>query len=60
MLFSKTERYTRVIVSLQQVRASMDEGEGQLDKIDNTPVTIADFGVQALVSLGTCNMPSNP
>ncbi|KAG0594409.1 hypothetical protein M758_UG074500 [Ceratodon purpureus] len=33
------------------VRSSMKGREGQLDKKDNTPVTVADFGVQALVSL---------
>lgn len=33
------------------VRSSMKGREGQLDKVDNTPVTVADFGVQALISL---------
>lgn len=33
------------------VRSGMKRGEGQLDKVDNTPVTVADFGVQALISL---------
>lgn len=33
------------------VQSGMKQGEGQLEKVDNTPVTVADFGVQALVSL---------
>lgn len=30
----------------------MDEGDARLKKQDATPVTVADFGVQALISLG--------
>lgn len=35
----------------------MKKGEWQLDKNDHSPVTIADFGVQALVSLGIIPFP---
>ena len=29
------------------------DGEEQMNKSDQTPVTVADFGIQALVSMGT-------
>lgn len=36
-----------------QVKASLFSTEGNvLEKNDQTPVTVADFGVQALISLG--------
>lgn len=36
-----------------QVKSSLLSADGQvLEKNDQTPVTVADFGVQALVSLG--------
>ena len=36
-----------------QVKASLLSSDGRvLEKNDNTPVTVADFGVQALISLG--------
>ena len=38
---------------LMQVKKSLFSSEGRIvEKNDNTPVTVADFGVQALVSLG--------
>lgn len=36
-----------------QVKRSLLSGDGRiLEKNDQTPVTVADFGVQALISLG--------
>lgn len=38
---------------IMQVKKSLYSSEGRIvEKNDNTPVTVADFGVQALVSLG--------
>lgn len=37
----------------RQVQKSLFSSDGNIiEKIDQTPVTVADFGVQALVSLG--------
>lgn len=41
------------IFCLIQVKRSLFTSDGRiLEKNDKTPVTIADFGVQALISLG--------
>lgn len=42
-----------VIFLIAQVKKSLLSGDRRiLEKDDRTPVTIADFGVQALISLG--------
>lgn len=41
----------RACLICTSVQSGMQKGQGQLDKVDNTPVTIADFSVQAFVSL---------
>ncbi|XP_011001147.1 PREDICTED: putative PAP-specific phosphatase, mitochondrial [Populus euphratica] len=53
------ERACRICVDLKK---SLCSGEGRIvEKNDNTPVTVADFGVQALVSLELSKMfPSIP
>jgi hypothetical protein len=40
------------VIRLQVKRSLFSDGRNILEKNDQTPVTIADFGVQALVSLG--------
>lgn len=41
------------IIRTLQVKASLSSSDGRvLEKNDQTPVTVADFGVQALISLG--------
>lgn len=44
------------MLGVPQVKKSLFSGDERiLEKNDQTPVTIADFGVQALVSLGNSN-----